>query len=64
MVDLPSSQFVTDQRKVSGSLGPRYKGTHKVFAPLPKGANRSTARRDDLHQKIIGIHVLYDYEVN
>lgn len=61
-------QFVTNGDLTSKPFGPRYRGTHTVFAPPPnpfdrRQKNRRSGRREEINAKIIGLHALYDYEV-
>jgi hypothetical protein len=44
-------------------LGPRFLGTHKVFAPPPELRSGGTEHREDVTRNIIGLHALYDYQV-
>ncbi|KAL7276946.1 hypothetical protein RUND412_000039 [Rhizina undulata] len=53
--------FVTEGGTVSEVFGPRYLGTHKVFAPTLKEKSQ-TAFRQETMSRIIGLHCLYDRE--
>ncbi|KAI5790275.1 hypothetical protein EDC01DRAFT_121523 [Geopyxis carbonaria] len=60
--------FVTDHSAISDVFGPRYVGTHKVFAPPPnhelssRGATKTAYHREEINSRIVGLHALYDYE--
>lgn len=48
-------------------FGPRFRGTHKVFAPQPDSSNPAgrggSEHRQDIPTNIVGIHGIYDYQV-
>ncbi|KAI5854718.1 hypothetical protein BZA05DRAFT_248172 [Tricharina praecox] len=58
--------FLTKTGRKSQVFGPRFRGTHKVFAPQPDLSNPAgqcgNEHRENIHTNIVGVHGIYDYE--